>query len=376
MKYRLIVLGPVPPPYHGVTVSTALVLANPVLGDRFAVAHVDTSDRRSLDTIARWDFQNIRLGLLSLVHLARRLRGAPGVVYLPLSASLPGFLRDTLYIHAGVSRGWKVAVHVRGSEHRELYDRQPRLLRSWMRASLRRCSSVAVMGERLRWLFEGLVLPERIAVVGNGTPRIELGATRRDSETGLFLSNLRRRKGVVEALETALIVVRERPSARFVFVGDSIDARLDDELHSRAREAGGRIEFRPVVSGEAKRELLASVGYLLFPPTESEGHPRVVLEAMAAGLPVISTDRGAIADTVSDGVTGFVLPEADPSELASRVLRLLGEPGLQGQMAHASIERYHAHFTQEIADRRIAEWLEGLLHPPRDDAERDRNHRR
>jgi glycosyltransferase involved in cell wall biosynthesis len=232
------------------------------------------------------------------------------------------------------------------------------------------------MGERLRWLFEGLVLPERIAVVGNGTPRIELGATRRDSETGLFLSNLRRRKGVVEALETALIVVRERPSARFVFVGDSINARLDDELHSRAREAGGRIEFRPVVSGEAKRELLASVGYLLFPPTETEGHPRVVLEAMAAGLPVISTDRGAIADTVSDGVTGFVLPDSDPSELASRVLRLLGEPGLQGQMAHASIERYHAHFTQEIADRRIAEWLEGLLHPPRGGAERDRNHRR
>ena len=72
---------------------------------------------------------------------------------------------------------------------------------------------------------------------------------------------------------------------------------------------------------------------LLFPPVEPEGHPRVVLEALAAGLPVITTDRGAIAETVVEGESGFVLDHPVPDELAARVLRLLRDPELRDRMS-------------------------------------------
>src|SRR5947209_17573041 len=112
MKRRLIVIGPVPPPYHGVTVSTSLVLANKTLGKRFVVEHLDTSDHRSGGNIGRWDLANIVLGLRAVRALRRRLVGRPGVVYLPLSQNVGGFLRDSLFIQAAARRGWKVAAHL------------------------------------------------------------------------------------------------------------------------------------------------------------------------------------------------------------------------------------------------------------------------
>lgn len=360
MKPRLIVIGPLPPPYHGVTVSTELVLANKLLREQFAVEHLDTSDHRSGRNVGRWDVTNVRLGLGSVVLLTRRLGGRSGLVYLPLSQNTPAFLRDSLFIQVAAARGWKVAGHLRGSDFRAFYESRPALLQCAMRHTLRRLDSVGVMGSSLRWVFEGLVADHRIAVVPNGTPEPGLNGTPRDGKTVLFLSNLRRRKGVVEALEAALLVLRERPSARFVFVGDWEDAELERTLRARAGTCAGAVEFLPATTGVDKARLLATASILLFPPLEPEGHPRVVLEGLAAGLPVVTTNRGAIAETVADGKSGFVLPSAAPEELARRILLLLSDTSVRQSMGEAARETYLARFTQERADRRLAEWLEGL----------------
>jgi spore coat protein SA len=82
-----------------------------------------------------------------------------------------------------------------------------------------------------------------------------------------------------------------------------------------------------------------------------------VLEALAAGVPVVATDRGAIRETIVDGESGFVLPDADPGELADRVLRLLQDAALRDRLSKAARDRYLGCFTQEHADRRLAEWL-------------------
>ena len=349
-----------PPPYHGVTISTSLVLANEHLRDRFDVHHVDTSDDRSTSNTGRWDVTNVAVGLRGALQLLRLMRGPAGVVYLPLSANVPALLRDSLYVHLAATRGWAVTGHMRGSDFPHVFKRAPRLAREWIRLTLGRLDSVAVMGESLRWIFAGLIKPERIAVIWNGTPDLAHDGVGRDRHTGLFLSNLRRRKGVVEALEAALIVVREHPSARFVFAGAWESDELEQELRERASAADGRIVFHPVVTGDAHRDLLASVGFLLFPPVMPEGHPRVVIEALGAGLPVIATDRGAIAETVVDGESGFVLADPDPSEMAARMLALLNDEAAWKRMSAAARARYLERYTVDVADRRLAEWLEDV----------------
>ncbi|MDP9270177.1 MAG: glycosyltransferase family 4 protein, partial [Chloroflexota bacterium] len=125
-------------------------------------------------------------------------------------------------------------------------------------------------------------------------------------------------------------------------------------------QAPGQIELRGGVTGREKRDLLLSAGFFVFPPSEPEGHPRVVLEAIAAGLPVIATDRGAIAETVVDGESGFILPRPDPADLADRILRLHDDAELRQAMSKAARTRYLERFTQETSDRALAEWLGSL----------------
>jgi glycosyltransferase involved in cell wall biosynthesis len=357
VKPRLIVIGPLPPPHHGVTVSTTLVLSNEPLHDWFEVEHLDTSDHRSLDNIGRWELRNLLLGIGAAARFAARLRGRRGVVYLPVSEGTPGFLRDSVFVHAAALARWRVAIHFRSGGFRDFYASSNWLMRAWIRLTLGQITAAAVLGEPLRKALDGLLPAERIAIAPNGTPDISRDGIPRDPETVLFLSNLRRRKGIVEAFEAALTVVSARPTARFLFVGSWEDRDLERELHARAVEAGDAIRFLPPVDGEAKRALLLSSSILLFPPVEPEGHPRVVLEALAAGLPVVTTDRGAIPETVIDGESGFVLPQPDPEKLADRLLRLLGDPGLREQIGKSARSRYLAHFTQEAADRRLADWL-------------------
>jgi glycosyltransferase involved in cell wall biosynthesis len=219
---------------------------------------------------------------------------------------------------------------------------------------------MAVMGSSLRNQFDGVLPRERIAVVRNGTPDIYRDGCERDSETVLFLSSLRPRKGIVESLEAALRVLERRPTARFLFVGAWVDRRLERELRERARPAGEHIRFLPPAVDDEKHSLLLSSSLLLFPPVEPEGHPRVVLEAIAAGLPVVTTDRGAIAETVTDGESGFVLDEPAPDQLADRMLQLLEDRELRERMGKAARTRYLAKFTEEEADRQLADWLDEI----------------
>lgn len=358
MKRRLIVIGPLPPPHHGVTVSTSLVLANALLEDRFEVEHLDTSDRRTLANVGSWDLENVKLGAKSVARLVAMLHKPTGVVYLPISQSTPGFLRDSLFIRTASARGWGVAAHLRGSDFRAFYESSPSAVRALIRTTLRRVDSMAVMGPSLRWLFEGLIPLDRIAVVANGTPEPNVNGVARDQDTVLLLSNLKPRKGVAEAVEAARLVLDQHPSARFLFVGDWSDPEFERSIRASAAVAGDRIEFRPAMMDGAKDRLLATASIFLFPPAEPEGHPRVVLEALAAGLPVVTTNRGAIADTVIDGENGFVLAEPSPAELASRLLQLLRDQVLRERMSHAARTQYLERFTQDHADQVLVDWLE------------------
>src|SRR5207237_102872 len=182
MKPTLAVVGPLPPPYHGVTISTSLVLENARLREFFDVQHVDTSDARSGENIGRWDWTNVVIATRALIRLSRVTRGEKGLVYLPLSQSTAGFIRDSLLVQIATRRGWKVAAHLRGSEFRSFYEASPWFFRRWMGATLRRITSIAVMGQSLRSIFEGIVPSGRTVVVPNGTPDPAVdGAVRDDT---------------------------------------------------------------------------------------------------------------------------------------------------------------------------------------------------
>jgi glycosyltransferase involved in cell wall biosynthesis len=95
-----------------------------------------------------------------------------------------------------------------------------------------------------------------------------------------------------------------------------------------------------VLSGNRKRDALHSADVFVFPPRGTEGQPLVLLEAMSAGLPIVSTSHPGIADTVRTGVDGLLVDPGDVDGLAATLLGLIGDEGLRTQLGAAARQRY------------------------------------
>ena len=78
-----------------------------------------------------------------------------------------------------------------------------------------------------------------------------------------------------------------------------------------------------------------------------EGHPWVIVEAMAAALPIITTNQGCIKETVIDGKNGFIIPKKDPDAIAEKIICFITHPELRETMGNMSRKLYEENFTEK-----------------------------
>jgi glycosyltransferase involved in cell wall biosynthesis len=355
----ILALGPIPPPYHGVATFLRELLDATDL-DGIMLQHLDTSDRRDTSNLGRWDAENLSIGFSNLAELAERcMRTDAQIIYLPLSQSVAAFLRDALFILQSHQMGKRVVIHLHGGYFRTLYEQQGAVFQAIARAALSCVSAAIVLGEGFRGIFKGLIPDERIFVVENGVADLfpERAAPPSPSarETLLYMSTLTRTKGILELIRATSILRASRPLIRLRIAGAFQEPELESEAHARVRELqlADAVTFVGNVTGLAKAQFLSS-GDIFCLPTRYpfEGQPLVLLEAMSAGLPVVTTDRGVIPSTVADGVTGRVLPQDAPPEKLAEVLAdlltdrvRLSAMGAQGRQRF--LERYTLHMCHQ-----------------------------
>jgi glycosyltransferase involved in cell wall biosynthesis len=157
-----------------------------------------------------------------------------------------------------------------------------------------------------------------------------------------IVARLRREKGH-DLLLNALAAMRDDPPVHLMVAGDG---PMEGELRAMVRTLGlvGRVTFlgllpnRPNIHGWFDISVSAS---------RTEGAPNAVLEAMAAGRPVVATDVGGTAEAVLDGETGVLVPPGDPIAMASAIHRLLGDPRATALMGAAAQRRIRANFSSD-----------------------------
>jgi glycosyltransferase involved in cell wall biosynthesis len=130
--------------------------------------------------------------------------------------------------------------------------------------------------------------------------------------------------------------------------------------HAKSLGIEESIEFRENVSNEELAELYRQATLFLLSSNE-EGLGLVILEAMASGIPVVSTDCGGPSTLIEDGDTGYLVPVKDDKALAERVARLLRTPDERERMGAKGRERVERFFSQEAAGRRFIETYQSLL---------------
>jgi glycosyltransferase involved in cell wall biosynthesis len=170
---------------------------------------------------------------------------------------------------------------------------------------------------------------------------------------------LSQEKGFEVLVAAAAIVARENRRIGFVHFGDG---PLRDTLACRIAAEG--LEDRFLLAG-FRNDLDRFIPHFdaLALPSFTEGLPNVVLEATAAGVPVVATTAGGTPEVLEDGVNGYLVPPGDPSTLARRLLDCLSDEDARAAMGRRGSERAREKFSFEAQSRDYQRLFQELTAP-------------
>ena len=366
---KILIVGPTPPPYHGVSVATQ-VLLDSLSSERFSVVHLDTADRRDIAYVDQPDLWDVLLFIHQwLAHATTIVRKRPQICYLPLCQSRIGFVRDSFFMIPAFLAGSAVVAHLHGANFDHVYMHGGRIFKWYVDFILKRVTKFVVLGEMLILIFKPWANPEAIAVVPNGVPESPPNdRSREGSDTSsrcrvVFLSTLSRQKGLFVLLDAIPLIAREYPDVEFHIAGPWCGRGTEEEAREQlvATQQSARVTFHGPLIGEDKMKFLRSGDVFVFPGIQQEGQPLTVLEAMCACLPVIATDRGCLRETVVEGLTGFIVPPNSPEAIAERLLHLIRSPEERRQLAKNARLRYEEKYTMSIFAARMADLFAQLV---------------
>jgi glycosyltransferase involved in cell wall biosynthesis len=195
--------------------------------------------------------------------------------------------------------------------------------------------------------LEARIAPsDRLVTVHNGMPDVA-PALRADPERSPVRLVMVARYGAQKDHPTLLraLASLRKHAWELDLIGDG---PLMGEAEALSRELGlnGRVHFLGQRNDVDQRLAAAQVALLV---TNWEGFPLSILEAMRAGLPVVASDVGGVAESVRDGESGYLVPRADVTQLRDRIERLLTDPGLRASLGASGRERFVRDFTLDVS---------------------------
>jgi glycosyltransferase involved in cell wall biosynthesis len=295
---------------------------------RFGIRYITTHCDGTL-------FKKLLAALTAMSSFAVAILWRPALIHIHVASRASFWRKAPFFVLAFLLR-IPAVLHLHGAEFAVFYDRECGPVRQRaVRFVFDRCHRVVVLSGACKdWARKMCCNPNIVTIYNPVMVPTEITMwAQRTSGIVLFLGRLGRRKGTYDLLMVAGQLVAARPYLRVLLGGDG-ELEL---VRARALELGiaDHVELLGWVRGEDKERLLAAaVLYVL--PSYNEGLPVSVLEAMAAGLPIVSTPVGGIPEAVTDGVEGYLVEPGNVQALADRMDRLLGDQDLAMRMGESA----------------------------------------
>ena len=395
---RAVLAGQAPPPTHGQAVVNQLLAEG--LYSAIELTFVPMRFSRSLVEIGR--FRPTKLLELARVVGALRVHAARGrrdvLVYSVGFSTTAPIVRDTIVLHCCRHFYRRTVLHLHTAEPAQLAPGILNRLSGVVRAAYADADAVFRVAGSLPETSVVIGGARRIEVVENGIQAPPAVGRSNDDDpiaewftTILFLANLDPSKGTHQLVRAvARLVHGPRPhpddgiGACQAASGDGFEDGTGERIEAVAvaphglpplrvdvvgaapseeaeRELRGIIEAEGMVDhvrllgpryGEAKWRALAAADVFCY-PTLADAAPLVVLEALAAGLPVVTTTTGALPSIVEHGVTGFVVPPGDVDALADALREVICRPARRHEMSEAARRSFAERFTADAMRRRF-----------------------
>ncbi|MEM0896695.1 MAG: glycosyltransferase family 4 protein [Verrucomicrobiota bacterium] len=363
-KYLLV--SPVPPPFHGQTYAVKLLLEQfPQEG--VEIVHLDTRFGSDLTGLQKASWRKIYLLLRYLFQLLllRFRHRFDGVILTPSFYGIP-FLKDSIFAWAARLFFFRRIIGWLHMDFRSLdYESLGSLRKAYVRQTLRLFDHFVCVAPKLVERMPDFLAREKISVVLNGVPPFPDSERTRGNDGRLravYYSDFSPAKGWDVCLEAARRVVQEVEGIEFLFFGRLSGDSSKAEIDSAFEEAGDpkRIRFGGEMELGKKPETLRAADVFCF-PSLNEACPLTVIESMAAGLPIIASDVGGVADLLVDGDGGKLVKAGSADELTEALLEFVRKDARERKaMGEFNLRRFEEIFTDEAYGRRWAEFLRGL----------------
>jgi len=365
---RVLFLAQVPPPVHGVTVTSKNVLGLLRSTDRVAVDHDWAGGARSLADIGKPDTIKF-IGFAGLLWrtLCRGLRGARVDVTYQTISPLTASLRDSIVVGVSKLAGRRALVHLH-SEGLEVVLHGKGLQRAIERRLLKGAELISI-GSQIAREAERSGVFSKAHVLFNyvedpGTPGSDGLDRTADVLTCGFLANFFTVKGILRfvdvmaALKDKGVPVRGRIAGgetRELGVGD-VQAYVDE------RGLADTVAVQGYIGGDDKAAFMRSLDFFVY-PTQQDMAPLVILEAMAYGAVPVAGEAGAIGEMLRPELAAFVLPADDAEALVADTAEVIasfyGAPVKLSEMRRLARRRYEQTFTRDIYARQLANIVRG-----------------
>jgi len=325
------------------------------------------------------DYTPVRLVLDWLALAAKIVRRWPKVVHINPCLDPPTYRsmrRDAVNILIGRFFRKPVLSFWRGWEN--AYSGLPEFPGgndSWLCRTYKKASAQVVLSERfkddlLRWGFQEPIYVETTVAADEClkvTDRPPQGDKVRTNL--LYLSRVEIAKGVFELLDAYKILKARNPAYTLTIAGDGPELQSLQDYAKKLELTD--LTFTGFLTGKAKIECYQRGGVFCF-MSYTEGMPNAVLEALAMGLPMVSSDAGGLRDILRDGENGFIVPPLpngelkkmfDPLAIANAIERLVQTPELHERIATVNWRYARQRFAAPVVAKRLEAIYQGLFSP-------------
>lgn len=314
--------------------------------------------------------------LKDYVLFRKKMRKGVQAVVINSSLGIGGFFRDGLYFLLTPNRVRKVVFFRGWNPGFEKKIDGSNWLKAWMNRTFFTADHIIVLSSEFKkklrqWGYTspvslGTTIVDEQLLQGEDFQSLSQARSENESVTILYLGNISKAKGVQEVVNAYQILSGPAglKNLKCVMVGEG---GMLDELRDQATAQKLDIQFPGYVRNKQKTAAFKNAHVYVF-PSAHEGMPNSVLEAMALGLPVVTTRVGGVPDFFENGKMGFFLDNQKPEHIAEKIQYLLDRPELMNQISEYNYRYAREHFYAGKVAKRFQHIVESVLAKGKSDA--------
>lgn len=272
----------------------------------------------------------------------------------------PSFYRKMPFIYMAYRKKLPIVNHIHGAEFDTFYLNATDKKKSLIRKVYQHCDRLIALSEEWKERLKMIVPEEKITVLTNYcTIPADLPEKRKNQM--LFLGEIGQRKGGFDIPSILAESHLQENSIRFIFAGDGQTediARIKKEIEEKG--LGEWVKFPGWVRGKEKEQLLRESKIFLF-PSYNEGMPMAVLEAMAYGLAIVTTEVGGIPKLITDGEDGYLCRPGDTESMGRCIRILFADEKLTESMSAKARQKAVSGYSRESHIRKLLQIYRDVL---------------